>query len=81
MDRMIYLAMTGARETMIAQAGVSHNLANASTTGFKASLQHAQTMEVEGPGLPARAFSMSLDRLADLTPGQSTTATIKRMAR
>ncbi|HRP34990.1 MAG TPA: flagellar basal-body rod protein FlgF [Gammaproteobacteria bacterium] len=69
MDRMIYLAMTGARETMLAQAGVSHNLANANTTGFKASLQHAQTLEVQGPGHPARAFSMGLDRLADLTPG------------
>ncbi|NHA13383.1 flagellar basal body rod protein FlgF [Thioalkalivibrio sp. XN279] len=69
MDRMIYLAMTGARETMLAQAGVSHNLANASTTGFKASLQHAQTQGVEGPGLPARAYAMGLDRLADLTPG------------
>lgn len=69
MDRMIYLAMTGARETMLAQAGVSHNLANANTTGFKASLQHAQTLDVQGPGHPARAYSMGLDRLADLTPG------------
>ena len=69
MDRMIYLAMTGARETMLAQAGVSHNLANASTTGFKASLQHAQALDVEGPGLPARAYAMGLDRLADLSPG------------
>src|SRR6056297_31092 len=69
MDRMIFLAMTGARETMLAQAGVSHNLANANTTGFKASLQQAQTLDVEGPGHPARAYSMGLDRLADLTPG------------
>ena len=69
MDRMIYLAMTGARETMLAQAGVSHNLANASTTGFKASLQHAQALDVEGPGLPARTYAMGLDRLADLSPG------------
>lgn len=69
MDRMIYLAMTGARETMLAQAGVSHNLANANTTGFKASLQHAQTMDVTGPGHPARAYSLGLDRLADLSAG------------
>lgn len=69
MDRMIFLAMTGARENMHAQAGVSHNLANANTVGFKASLQHAQTLDVVGPGHPARAFSMGLDRLADLTPG------------
>lgn len=69
MDRMIYLAMTGARETMLAQAGVSHNLANANTTGFKASLQQVQTLDVEGPGQPARAFALGLDRAADLTPG------------
>jgi len=69
MDRMIYLAMTGARETMQAQAGVSHNLANANTTGFKASLNHAQTLEVVGPGHPARAYSMGMERLADLSPG------------
>lgn len=69
MDRMIYLAMTGARETMLAQAGVSHNLANANTTGFKASLLQVQTMDVEGPGEPARAYALGLDRVADLTPG------------
>lgn len=69
MDRMIYLAMTGASETMLAQAGVSHNLANANTTGFKASLLQVQTMDVEGPGEPARAYALGLDPLADLTPG------------
>jgi flagellar basal-body rod protein FlgF len=36
MDKMIYVAMTGARATMQAQSVVSHNVANVSTTGFRA---------------------------------------------
>ena len=32
MDRMLYVAMTGAKETLNAQAVNNHNLANASTT-------------------------------------------------
>ena len=31
MDRMIYVAMTGAREAMRAQSRVAHTIANAST--------------------------------------------------
>ena len=36
MDEMIYLAMTGAKQTEIAQLINSNNLANISTTGFRA---------------------------------------------
>ena len=36
MDRMIYLAMTGAKQTLNQQATVSNNLANVSTHGFRA---------------------------------------------
>ena len=38
MDRFIYVAMTGAKQTLQAQAIDSHNLANVSTTGFRADL-------------------------------------------
>ena len=34
MDKLVYVAMSGAKETLRAQAANSHNLANASTTGF-----------------------------------------------
>ncbi|MDH3977743.1 MAG: flagellar basal-body rod protein FlgF [Gammaproteobacteria bacterium] len=48
MDKMIYVAMNGARETMRAQTVVSHNVANVSTTGFRA-LQHSlQSAPVTG---------------------------------
>lgn len=36
MDRLIYTAMSGARQFMEQQATVAHNLANVNTTGFKA---------------------------------------------
>lgn len=54
MDRALYIAMTGATQTMRAQAANSHNLANAGTTGFRAQLVAAGTAEVEGAGLPSR---------------------------
>ena len=38
MDRMIYLSMSGAKATLQRQDVLSHNLANASTNGFRAEL-------------------------------------------
>jgi flagellar basal-body rod protein FlgF len=38
MDRMIYLAMSAAKQMMHAQALATQNLANASTVGFKSDL-------------------------------------------
>lgn len=54
MDRALYLAMTGATQTLQAQAVNSHNLANASTIGFKAELAAQAAVEVQGPGRPSR---------------------------
>lgn len=59
MDRMLYLSMTGARELMQAQALNANNLANVSTTGFKADLEQMRAMPVFGPGLPSRAYAMT----------------------
>ena len=36
MDRSLYIAMSGAKQTLLAQASNANNLANAQTTGFKA---------------------------------------------
>ena len=38
MDRLIYIAMNGAKHTLEQQAMVANNLANVSTTGFKAQM-------------------------------------------
>jgi flagellar basal-body rod protein FlgF len=57
MDRMLYVAMTGARETLRAQTANNHNLANASTTGFKADLQAFQARQVVGDGYASRVYA------------------------
>ena len=57
MDRLVYVAMSGAKETLRAQAANNHNLANANTTGFRADLSAFQTQSVAGPGLPSRAYA------------------------
>ena len=59
MDRMLFVAMSGAKETMLAQATNSNNLANASTPGFLADLQQFRSMPVFGDGMPTRVYGMS----------------------
>ncbi len=70
MDRFLYIAMTGARETQLAQAVTTNNLANASTTGFRAALANAQDVSLDGPGYAAaRAYAVTEDQGTDFTPG------------
>jgi len=54
MDDMIYLAMTGAKQTEYAQAINSNNLANVSTTGFRADLHSFSSVPIDGPGVDSR---------------------------
>lgn len=63
MDRMIYIAMTGAREVTRQQAAVAHNLANVSTQGFKQELNVFRALPVVGEGAKTRAF------VIETTPG------------
>lgn len=72
MDRLLYVAMTGAAQTMAAQASVAHNLANANTTGFKAEMAAFQSVPVNGPGQPTRINAMSQGLGADFSPGAET---------
>jgi flagellar basal-body rod protein FlgF len=70
MDRFLYVAMTGASELQLAQAVTNNNLANASTTGFKATLASALDVPIEGPGhADARVYSVTAGQGIDLTPG------------
>jgi flagellar basal-body rod protein FlgF len=57
MDRFLYVAMSGAKETMRAQTVNNHNLANASTTGFRGDLSAFQTRSVTGAGYASRAYA------------------------
>ncbi len=57
MDRMLYVAMTGASETLRAQTVNNHNLANVGTTGFRADLAAFQSRAVDGTGYASRVYA------------------------
>src|SRR5690606_35937534 len=57
MDRFLYISMTGAKETLRAQATNNHNLANGSTTGFRADLSAFQSLAVAGSGHASRVYA------------------------
>lgn len=59
MDRALFLAMSGAKQNMQEMQLRANNLANVSTTGFRADLAQARSMQAYGEGLPSRVFSMT----------------------
>ena len=69
MDRMIYVAMAGAQQTLLAQAANTQNLANANTTGFRAELTAFRSQPVFGPGYPSRVYAMAESPGIDFVPG------------
>jgi flagellar basal-body rod protein FlgF len=69
MDRMLYVAMSGAKQVMQAQEANNHNLANVSTTGFRADLNEFRAMPMFGPVYPTRVYAMSERPGIDFTPG------------
>jgi len=69
MDRVIYIAMTGAREVTRQQAAVSHNLANISTHGFKQELNVFRALPVVGEGAKTRAFVLETTPRTDFSSG------------
>lgn len=69
MDRLIYTAMTGAKHILEKQSTTSNNLANATTTGFRAQLDTFRAVPVLSQGLPTRAFVVDSTVGTDFTPG------------
>jgi flagellar basal-body rod protein FlgF len=63
MDRMIYLSMAGAKATMQRQDALAHNLANASTPGFRAEMTAFRAVPVLGDGASTRVYAL------ESTPG------------
>ncbi len=61
MDKALYVAMTGARASLQAQATVSHNLANADTPGFKEALANTEAFRIPGKGHPSRIDALHVD--------------------
>ena len=73
MDRMLYVAMSGAKQIMLAQAVNNNNLANVSTAGFRADLDAFRSMPVFGPGYPSRVYTMTERPGTDMSAGALTT--------
>ncbi len=73
MDRLIYTAMTGASQTLNRQAAVAHNLANVSTTGYRAEEHRLRAVQVQSnatqKGLPTRAFVVDASTHTDFASG------------
>lgn len=61
MDKSLYVAMTGARASLQAQATVSHNLANANTAGFKQVLANTSPFPITGEGWNSRVDTIFHD--------------------
>ena len=69
MDRMIYLSMSGAKSTMQRQDLIANNLANVSTSGFRAELHALRAVPVQGSGASTRVYALESTPGYDPTPG------------
>ena len=69
MDKYLYLAMNGAAQAMLAQQSNANNLANISTVGFKATLDHFQSRPVTGTGFEDRVYVTDEPAGADFRAG------------
>jgi flagellar basal-body rod protein FlgF len=69
MDRLIYTALSGAKHVLEQQATTAHNLANASTNGFRAQVDAFRAVPVVADGLPTRTLVVDSTIGADFTSG------------
>jgi flagellar basal-body rod protein FlgF len=69
MDRGLYVAMTGAKQIMQAQAVNNHNIANLSTTGFRADAVAFDSSPIYGPGYATRVNAVAGDAGTDFSMG------------
>ncbi len=59
MDKLLWIAMSGAKENFHSISVRSNNLANSTTTGFKADFENSRAMSVFADAYPTRAFAMT----------------------
>ena len=69
MDRGLYVAMTGAKQIMQAQAVNNHNIANLSTIGFRADAVSFDSEPIYGPGYATRVNAVAGDAGTDFSSG------------
>ena len=69
MDRVVWVAMTGAKHLMHRQEVLANNLANAATTGFRADLESMRAVPTTGPAGSTRPYAVESTPASDFTPG------------
>lgn len=69
MDKLLYISMSGARESLDAQQLHANNLANVSTSGFRADYHQFRSMSVFGEHHPSRAYAMGERGGTDMSAG------------
>ncbi|SNS84392.1 flagellar basal-body rod protein FlgF [Sphingomonas laterariae] len=69
MDRLIYSSLSAMRGAMARQATTANNLANASTTGFRAEMASVRPLWLKGEGFESRAPSSEEVVTADMRAG------------
>ena len=69
MDRGLYVAMTGAKQIMQAQAVNNNNIANANTVGFRADSVSFSSLPIYGPGFPTRVNAVAASAGIDFGTG------------
>ncbi|MBH0020029.1 flagellar basal body rod protein FlgF [Pseudoalteromonas sp. SWXJ133] len=69
MEKLIYTAVSGAELNNTALRVTANNLANVSTTGFKADMEQAQSMMVVGNGFRTRYMAQLTPVTTDLSSG------------
>ncbi len=69
MDRGLYVAMTGAKQIMQAQAVNNHNIANVNTVGFRADSVSFVSQPIYGVGFPTRVNAVASDGGTDFSSG------------
>jgi len=68
-DKLIYTAGSGAKHILEKQATASNNLANVTTTGFRAQIDSFRAVPIVGEGLPTRAFVVNATVGSDFSSG------------
>jgi flagellar basal-body rod protein FlgF len=69
MDRVLYIAMSGAKQSLLEQNSNANNLANMQTTGFKSDLEWFRSRPVLGAGYPTRVYAMMEKPGTDFSSG------------
>lgn len=65
MDKLVYTAATGLKAHMAAQAAIANNMANASTTGFRADRVVFDRIELKGGGARFEARAPAAQEVTD----------------